>query len=84
MKEFDWEFCEKTRSPRVHGFLRNMYDKKCSEEDFVVWMKDIAKQNRKDGLYKDRNYKKYKRKLERNKLKRQYQSLREKFAFFPD
>lgn len=71
MKKFDWESPRfKERNPQGQLWLRNNYNKRISETQFVVKMQHIRKFGKKQNNYKP------------SRLKIQYWFLRDNFGFF--
>lgn len=83
MKEFDWDFAEKTRSHNIFCWLKDNHTNPVNQDDFVLVMRALSKANRLAGTKKHLNSVRFARKISGYNLRKQYRALREQFGFFP-
>ena len=82
MKEFDWDFAEENRNERVTAWLKENFDKKIHEQDFIPVMKMLNKLTRMEGKYSYLNRRQFHEKMHGGKLRKKYKYLKETFGFF--
>jgi len=73
MKEFDWEFAKKTRSPKPIEWLFLNKDKPISKAGYIEAMQAL----RESRISKGKNY-------SPNRLGKSYEYLKKTFGFFPN
>lgn len=81
MDNFDWEICEKTRNKRVYAYLLENFDKEVTEEKFLEDMSLIQRV----AHAVDVDVRKYdirSKHWKRNRLRKEYRTLKNKFGFF--
>ncbi len=82
MKEFDWDFAEKTRNKNVIAWLKENHAQSVREERFINEVALIKRTDRQRGLYKHLNHAQYSKKVKPGSLKKEYAYLIKTFGFF--